>query len=103
MGGFAEARDPGREQIERDAFRMLEHAYRVSGASSSVAVLGSRVADALRLERGYALGIIEHLVQEGYLTYDPQGPSISISTHGVLYVESAAWRRRSVRGQRPSS
>lgn len=90
-------RDADSEQLERDAFSLLRHVHAVSNADPEVEILGSRLADALGLDRDYALRVIRFLEREGLIRYDESGPSVSLSVPGVAYVEHLAWRRESVR------
>lgn len=97
MSAATTPRDPETEQLERDAFALLQHLHSVSEGDPGVELLGSRAADALRLERDYALRVIRFLEREGLVDFRPEGPSIALTLPGVAYVEHLAWRRRSVR------
>lgn len=85
------------EGKERERFRFLQQVYGLAGRSGGGAVLCSRLADQLGFLRMDAAGLIEDLVQGGYLAYTSRGPSVTITDQGVRYLERLAGRRRSVR------
>jgi hypothetical protein len=97
MSAATKLRDPDAEQLERDAFSLLQHLHSVSGGDPEVELLGSRAADVLRLDRDYALRVIRFLEREGLVDFRQEGPCVSLTLPGVAYVEHLAWRRRSVR------
>lgn len=90
-------RDSEAEKLERDAYALLRQVHAVSAADPGVEILGSRLADALGLDREYALHVIRFLEREGLIRYDQAGPTVALTVPGAAYVEHLAWRRQSVR------
>lgn len=78
----AGSRDAEAEQLERDARALLRHVHSVSGSDPGVEILGARVADALGLERDYALQVIRYLEGAGRIRFSEAGPSVSLPPTG---------------------
>lgn len=93
----ARRRDADTEKLERDAFALLRQVHAVSDSAPGVEVLGARLADALGMDREYALRVIRYLEREGLVRYEQAGPSVSLTIPGAAYLEHLAWRRESVR------
>jgi hypothetical protein len=91
-------RNPELETRERERFRLLQHVHDRSRGVPSVALICSQIADDLGLLRAEAATLIDDLVDEAYLIYAGNEPSVSITTRGILYLRRVAGRRSSVRG-----
>ena len=95
MGAVLRERDFETERRERDRFVVLQHLYTIEEECTGIPV--RRIADDLGLSQCTAEEIVEHLIAAGYLIWVDGSACICPSRHGREYIESLAWRRRSLR------
>ena len=88
-------RDFEAERRERDSFIVLQHLYTMGEECSELPV--RRIADDLGLAPKYTEEIVENLITTGYLEWAAWAACVRPSPLGVKYIESLAWRRRSLR------
>lgn len=92
-------RDPEAERQERRRYQVLEWIYEITGEDCDAVVHASQLGEALGISREEAFRIVEHLAYHGYLRYVGAGPQVCITEKGLRYLQTNAWRRRSVRDE----
>ena len=95
MQAMERDRDFEAEHRERDSFIILQHLYTIGEECSGLPV--RRIADDLGLAPAYTDTLVEHLITTGYLAWVPGAACVCPSSMGAQYIESLAWRRRSLR------
>ena len=90
-------RDAEAERWERHRYDYLEKLYLLTGPHCEAVVDPRDVEEQLGLTMEEAAPVTDDLVRLGYLVLREPDHRICISSRGVEYLQTDAWRRRSIR------
>ncbi len=85
------------ERWERHRYGYLEKLYLLTGPDCQAVVHPREIEDQLGLAGDEAAPVTEDLVRLGYLLLGEPEDRICISRKGIEYLQTHAWRRRSIR------
>jgi len=91
------ARNPAREWVETQRYRILERLYVVTDAEPGGAVGMRRLADDLGLAVSACRAAVQDLARLGFVEPDDAGSTVHLTRCGKEYIQRGAWRRRSIR------
>jgi hypothetical protein len=83
---------------ERMRYEVLEAVYREVEGKTGIALVASAFTQRLGIWREELFRVLEFLDRKGYIAYQGAGPLVSMTRHGVEYIERTCGRRKSIRG-----
>ncbi len=90
-------RDEEREAQERQRYELLERIYLLTGADCETGVYPWQMEEELGPGAAAAESVWEDLIRLGYLKREALDGPVCITPEGVEYLQTRAWRRRSIR------
>ncbi|HEV2132073.1 MAG TPA: hypothetical protein VGR27_13255 [Longimicrobiaceae bacterium] len=96
-GSTQRERDLEQESLEQRRYAFLEQLYLLTGENCEHAVSLGEVEAQLAISAAVRLPELEDLVRLGYVQDAGAGGKICITQKGIEYLQSDAWRRRSIR------
>ena len=85
------------ERMEQRRYEVLAKLYLVTGADCANGITPQEMERQLDVSADAYLPIIEELARLGYLRHVGSGGAVAITEKGIQYMQTAAWRRRSIR------
>lgn len=94
----ARARNEENERRERLRYELLERLYLLTGADPATVVSATAIEDELALPADAVAGLLDDLALLGYVAVHDDPPRIRLTPQAIAYLQTKAWRRRTVRG-----
>lgn len=90
-------RDLEAEWREQRRYALLERLYLLTGDDCSTAISDWQMETELGVPREEAASLTNDLVQSKYMAFMGEGQRVCITEKGIEYLQTGAWRRRSIR------
>jgi hypothetical protein len=86
------------ERLEQLRYVFLAKLYLLTGSDCTYIVTPREMETLLETPAEAYLPLIEELVRLGYVRRAGRGGAVAITEKGIEYMQTGAWRRRSLRG-----